>query len=87
MPYYHAANLVTVTKTSMIDKMACGYGTIRTAAVRIWHQSSRRAAQRSQMLQNLTILQVNSCRILNAPSSLQVLLVTPQYALAQSERT
>jgi len=35
MPYYAVANLVTVTKTNMIDEMACGYGTIRTAAVSI----------------------------------------------------
>jgi len=87
MPYYDVANLVTVTKTNMIDEIAYGYGTIRTAVVRIWHQVSRRAAQRSQLLQNLTILQVNSCSILNAPPSLQVLLGAPENALAESEST
>jgi hypothetical protein len=30
MPYYTVANLVTVTKTSMIDEMACGNGTLGT---------------------------------------------------------
>jgi hypothetical protein len=29
MPYYELANLVTVTKTNMIDEMPCGYGTLR----------------------------------------------------------
>jgi hypothetical protein len=87
MPHYDVVNLVTVTKTNMIDEMACGYGTISTAVVRIWHQVSCRAAQRSQLLQNLTILQVNSCSILNAPPSLQVLLEAPENALAESEST
>jgi hypothetical protein len=73
MPYYDVANLVTATKTNMIDEMPCGCGTLRTTGVRIWHQVSRRAcaevsaalevsrrpAQRSQQLQNLTILIVN----------------------------
>jgi len=43
MPYYDVANLVTVTKTNMIDEMPCGYRTLRTTGVRIWHQVSRRA--------------------------------------------
>jgi hypothetical protein len=51
MPYYDVANLVTVT-----DEMPCGDGTLRTTAAEIQHQVSRRAAQRSQLLQNLTIL-------------------------------
>ena len=55
--------------------------------MRMWHQVSRRAAQRSQLLQNLTILQVNSGSILNAPPSLQVLLEAPENALAESEST
>jgi len=73
MPYYVVANLVTVTKTNMIDEMPCGYGTLRTTSVRIRHQVSfractevsaalevsRRPAQRSQHLQYLTILIVN----------------------------
>jgi hypothetical protein len=87
MPYYDVANLVTVTKTNMIDKMACGHGTTRTAIVRIWHQVSHRAVQRSQLLQPLTILQVNSCSILNAPPSLQVHLGAPENALTESETT
>jgi hypothetical protein len=44
MVYYDVVNIVTVTKTNMIDKMACGYGTIRIAVVRIWHQVSHGAA-------------------------------------------
>jgi len=48
---------------------------------------SRRHAQRSQVLQNLNILEVNSCSILNAPPSLQVLLGAPENALADSEST
>jgi hypothetical protein len=87
MPYYDVANLVTVTKMNMIYEMARGYGTIRTAAVRIWHQVSCRAAERSQLLHNLTILQVNSCSNLNAPPSLQVLLGVFENALAESEGT
>jgi hypothetical protein len=54
MPYYEVANLATVTKTNVIDQMPCAYGTLRTTALRIRHQVSRRAAQRSQLLQNLT---------------------------------
>ena len=41
MPYYDVANHVTVTKMNMINEMACGYGIIKTAAVRIWHQDFR----------------------------------------------
>ena len=73
MLYYDLATLVTVTMTNMIDEMPCGYGTLGTTGVRIWHQVSRRAcaqvsaalevfcrpAQRSQQLQNLTILILN----------------------------
>jgi len=50
MPYYDVTNLVTVTKTTVIDKMPCGYGTLRTTAVSIWHQVSRRVSQRSHLL-------------------------------------
>jgi len=50
MPYYNVVNLVTVTKTNMTDETPCGYGTLRTTAVRIRHQVSRRTAQRSQLL-------------------------------------
>jgi len=71
--YHDVANLVTVTKTNMIDEMTCGDGTIRMTGVRIWHQFSRRAcaeipaalkvshspAQRFQQLQNLIILIIN----------------------------
>ena len=44
MPYHEVANLVSVTNTNMIDEMPCAYGTLRTTALRIWHQVSRRAA-------------------------------------------
>jgi len=101
MPYYDVANLVTVTKTNMIDEMPCGYGTPRTTGVRIWHQVSHRGcaevsaalevssrpAQRSQQLQHLTILVVKSHSILNAPPSLQVLSEARENALAESEST
>jgi len=42
MPCYDVANLVTVTKTNMMNKMPCDCGTGSTAAVRIWYQVSRR---------------------------------------------
>jgi len=68
MPYYEVANLVTVTKTKMIYEIPCAqYGTLRTTALRIWHRVSHRAAQRSQLLQNLTILIVKTRSVLNAP--------------------
>jgi len=70
MPYYDVANLVTVTKTNMINEVSCCCGMLRTTNVRIPHQVSRRACaevwgaykvscrstQRSQPLRNLTIL-------------------------------
>jgi hypothetical protein len=33
MPYYDVGNLVTVTKTNLIQETPCGYGTLRTIAV------------------------------------------------------
>jgi len=74
MPYYEVANLVTVTKTNMIDDMPCTYGTLRTTALGIRHKVSSRAAlevshrpaRMSHPLQNLTILIVKSCSVLNA---------------------
>jgi len=101
MPHYNVANLVTVTKTNMIDEMPRSYGTLKTTGVRICHQVSRRAradvsaalevscrpAQRSQPLQNLTILIVKSRSILNAPPSLLVLSRECENALAESEST
>jgi len=101
MPYYDVVNLVTVTKINMIDVMPCGYGTLRTTGVRIWHQVSRRAcaevwavlkvssrpAQWSQQLHNLTILIVKSCSMLKALPSLQVLSGARGNALAESEST
>jgi len=101
MPYCDVTNLVTVTKTNMLNEIPCGYGTLRTTGVRIWHQVSHRAraevsagleishrpAQRSQQLQNLTITIVKSCSILNAPPSLQVLSGASENALAESEST
>jgi len=85
----------------MIDEMPCGYGTLRTPGVRIWHQVSHRAcaevsaalevsrrpAQRSQQLHNFTILIVKSHSILNAPPSLQVLSGAHENALVESEST
>jgi len=44
MQCYDVANLLTVTKTNMIDEMPCGYGTVSTTAVRMRHQISHRAA-------------------------------------------
>jgi len=84
-----------------MDEMPCGYGTVRTTGVRIRHQVSRRAcaevlaalasscgpAQRSQQLQNLTILTVKFRSILNAPPSLQVLSGPRENAPAESENT
>jgi hypothetical protein len=57
----------------MIHEMPCGYGTLGTTGVRIWHPVSRRAwaevlaalevshrpVQWSQQLQNLTFLILN----------------------------
>jgi len=34
MPYYNVANLVTLTKMNQIHEKPCGYGTLRTTAVR-----------------------------------------------------
>jgi hypothetical protein len=85
MPYYNVANLVTVTKTNMIDEMPCGFGTFRNTGVRIRQQVHRRPAQRSPQLQNLTILIVKSRSIPNAPPTLQVLSGVSENDLAQSE--
>jgi hypothetical protein len=43
MPYYDVANVVSVTKNNMINEMPCGYETLKTTGVKIWHQVSRRA--------------------------------------------
>ena len=32
MPYYDVANLVTLTRTNMIDEMPCAYGTLRVVS-------------------------------------------------------
>jgi hypothetical protein len=50
MRYDDVGNLVTVTKMNMIDKMPCGYETLSTITLRIWHQVSHRAEQRSKLL-------------------------------------
>jgi hypothetical protein len=42
MPYYDIANLVTVTKTNMINEMHCGYGMLATTGVGIQHPGSHR---------------------------------------------
>jgi hypothetical protein len=44
MPYYDVANVVSVTKTNMINEMPCGYETLKTTGVKIWHQVTRRAS-------------------------------------------
>jgi hypothetical protein len=90
MPYYDVANFVTVT-----DKYD------RSNSVWLWNhknhccentasslpQSCAELHRRSQLLQILTILQVNSCSMLNAPPSLQVRLGAPENALAESDHT
>jgi len=43
MPYYDVANLVTVTKTNMINEIPCGCRTLRTGAVKIWREVACRA--------------------------------------------
>jgi hypothetical protein len=35
MPYYEVADLVTETKTNMIDEMPSGYGILNTSGVKI----------------------------------------------------
>jgi hypothetical protein len=64
MPYYEEANLVTITKTNMMDDMPCAYETLRHTALRILHQFSRRAAQWAQLLKKVTILIVKSHSVL-----------------------
>jgi len=72
MRYYDVPNVVAVSKMNMRDERPCGYGTLTPTAVRIRHlvkslpqrctkvsgalKVSLRPAQRSQYLQNLTIL-------------------------------
>jgi len=70
MPYYDVTNLMTITKTNMIDDMPCGYATLGTTNERIQHHVFRRAcaavsaalevscrpALRSQLIPNLPIL-------------------------------
>jgi len=101
MPDYDVVIPVSVTKTNMIDEMPCGYGTLRTTGVRIWHQVfhrvyaevlsalkvSHRPVQRSQQLQNLTILMVKSCSILDIPRTLQQLSEARENVLALCEST
>jgi hypothetical protein len=92
MPYYDIVNLVTVTKTNMIDEMPCGYGTLRAAGVRLRHQDSRLPALVSAASKinypNCKILYHPACTsILHAPPSLQVLSGACWNALAQSEST
>jgi len=48
MPYYEVANIVTVTKTNMIDEMPCAYGTLHVASRQIqnnipteWEESAK----------------------------------------------
>jgi len=50
MPYSEVSNLLTVTKTNMIDEMPCFYGIWRTTGMRMPHHVCCRAVQRSQLL-------------------------------------
>jgi hypothetical protein len=54
MPYYEVANLLTVTMTNVTEEISFADETLRSTALGIWHQVSRRAAQQSQLLQNLS---------------------------------
>jgi hypothetical protein len=65
--------------------MPCSY--LWTTAVRMRHQVTHRAAQRSRLLQNLTNLIVQSRSILNAPPQLQVLSAEPENAFAECKST
>jgi hypothetical protein len=87
MLYYDVANLMTVIKMNMIDEMFCHYGTPRTTTIGIQHQVSHRAAQRTQLLYNLTILIVKSHTVLNTPPQLQVHSSAPWITVAESEST
>jgi hypothetical protein len=40
MPFHAVATLVTVVKMNMMNTLPCGCGTLKTDAVRIWHQVS-----------------------------------------------
>jgi len=50
MPYYDVVNLVTVIMMNLINEIPCSCRTPRTTALRIRHQVTCRAAQRSQLL-------------------------------------
>jgi hypothetical protein len=62
MPCYDVVNLVTLTKPNLIHEMPCGYGTLRTTAVRILPKSpaelrrSLKVLLICQLLQNFSIL-------------------------------
>jgi len=85
----------------MINEMPCGYGTVRTAAVRIEHQVSCRVcaevlavlevdcrpAYWSPQLQNLTILIAKFRSILNTPPLLQMHSGARHNAQGESEST
>jgi len=95
MPSYEVGNLVTVTKTDMIDDELCPNRNLRSTVLRIWHQASHRAAlevphrpaQRSLPLLNLTIPIVKSHSVLNTHPYLLVLSGAPENALPESEST
>jgi len=65
MSYSYLANLVTVAKTNMINTIRCGCGTLRTTAVRIWHQVSRRASA-----EVAAALEVSRRPVLRSPADL-----------------
>jgi hypothetical protein len=95
MPYYEVVNLVIVTMKNMIENMPLVYWILSTTSLKIRDQIFLRAdfydylrpGQVSQTLQHWTMLTVNSCSVLNAHLSLQVLSEAPETALAESEIT
>ena len=51
MQIYNKVNPVTITQTNIINEVPCGCGTLRTTAVRKWHQvCSRDCAEVSAAL-------------------------------------
>ena len=85
MQYYDVAKLMTITKTIMIHEMPCGYGTLKTTGVRIWHLVSRRACAEVSAASNCNYTNYQSRSILNAPPSLLPVSWARQNALAESQ--
>jgi len=81
MPDSDEMNLRIVIKTNMIDKMHCGYRTLRTTAVRVWHQVSHRHQQNVNLSRSLTL----TCQTLQLTSP--VLTTTSRWYEAPLERS